>query len=130
MSAREALHTVTGRDKDRLLFQEQDKVAKVLNYADADALMSDIAQAARSVDYLLESTWHRLDHRGKDGLGRFVKKPRTTQVAPGISIAHQEVLINEGFDLAKDPLIGLRAAAVAAQAGLPVSPTTLQKLAQ
>jgi [protein-PII] uridylyltransferase len=130
MSAREVLHTVTGRDKDRLLFQEQDKVAEVLKYADADALMSDIAQAARSVDYLLESTWHRLDHRGKDGLGRFLKKPRTTQVAQGISIAHQEVLIDEGFDLAKDPVIGLRAAAVAAQAGLPVSPITLQKLAQ
>jgi [protein-PII] uridylyltransferase len=92
--------------------------------------MSDIAQAARSVDYLLESTWHRLDHRGKDGLGRFLKKSRITQVAQGISIAHQEVLIDEGFDLAKDPVIGLRAAAVAAQAGLPVSPTTLQKLAQ
>jgi [protein-PII] uridylyltransferase len=130
MSAREALHTVTGRDKDRLLFQEQDKVAEVLKYADADALMSDIAQAARSVDYLLESTWHRLDHRGKDGLGRFLKKPGITQVAQGISIAHQEVQIDEEFDLAKDPLIGLRTAAVAAQAGLPVSPATLQKLAQ
>jgi len=128
-NAREALHLVTGRDKDRLLFQEQDKVAELLKYSDADALMSDIAQAARSVDYLLESTWHRLDHRGKDGLGRFLKKPRTTQVAQGISIAHQEVFIDEDFDLTKDPVIGLRAAAVAAQAGLPVSPTTLQKLA-
>ncbi|MEY2768958.1 MAG: hypothetical protein RL359_594 [Actinomycetota bacterium] len=129
MSAREALHTVTGRDKDRLLFQEQDKVAELLKYVDADALMSEIAQAARSVDYLLESTWYRLDHRGKDGLGRFLKKPRVTQVAQGISIAHQEVQIDSEFDLAKDPIIGLRAAAVAAQAGLPVSPATLQKLA-
>ena len=129
MSAREALHTVTGRDKDRLLFQEQDKVAELLKYSDADSLMSEIAQAARSVDYLLESTWHRLDHRGKDGLGRFLKKPRVTQVAQGISISHQEVQIDNDYDLAKDPLIGLRAAAVAAQAGLPVSPATLQKLA-
>lgn len=129
MNAREALHTITGRDKDRLLFQEQDKVAQLLKYTDADALMSDIAQAARSVEYLLESTWHRFDHRGKDGLGRFLKKPRTTQVAQGISIAHQEVFIDEGFDFTKDPVIGLRAAAIAAQAGLPVSPTTLQKLA-
>ena len=129
MNAREALHTVTGRDKDRLLFQEQDKVAELLKYSDADSLMSDIAHAARSVDYLLESTWHRLDHRGKDGLGRFLKKPRTTQVAQGISIAHQEVYIDEDFDLAKDPVIGLRAAAIAAQAGLPVAPSTLQKLA-
>ena len=49
-NAREALHTVTGRDKDRLLFQEQDKVAELLKYAEADALMSDIAQDAISVD--------------------------------------------------------------------------------
>jgi [protein-PII] uridylyltransferase len=129
-NAREALHTVTSRDKDRLLFQEQDKVAELLKYADADALMSDIAQAARSVDYLLESTWHRFDHRGKDGLGRFLKKTRTTHIAQGISIAHQEVFIDEGFDFDKDPVIGLRAAAIAAQAGLPVSPTSLQALAQ
>ena len=129
-NAREALHTVTSRDKDRLLFQEQDKVAELLKYADADALMSDIAQAARSVDYLLESTWHRFDHRGKDGIGRFLKRSRTTQIAQGISIAHQEVFIDEGFDFDKDPVIGLRAAAIAAQAGLPVSPTSLQALAQ
>ncbi len=31
-NAREALHTVTNRDKDRLLFQEQDKVAELLKY--------------------------------------------------------------------------------------------------
>jgi len=128
MNAREALHEVTGRDKDRLLFQEQDKVAEELNYRDADELMSAIAQAARSVDYLLESTWHRLDHRGKDGFSRFLKRPRSAQVAPGITIAHQEVSITDGFDLAADPVIGIRAAAIAAQAGLPIAPATLQRL--
>ncbi|CAN2206821.1 GlnD UTP,GlnB (protein PII) uridylyltransferase [Candidatus Nanopelagicaceae bacterium] len=128
MSAREALHEVTGRDKDRLLFQEQDKVAENLEYLDADELMSAIAQAARSVDYLLESTWHCLDHRGKDGLGRFLKRPRSTQVAPGITIAHQEVSVIDTYDLAADPVIGIRAAAIAAQAGLPIAPATLQRL--
>ena len=130
MNVREALHIVTGRDKDRLLFQEQDKVSEILNYSDADALMGAVAQAARSVDYLLESTWHRLDHRGKDGLSRFLKKARTTQISPGITIAHQEVSISENFDLASDPAIGIRAAATAAQAGLPVSPSTMQRLMQ
>jgi len=128
MNAREALHEVTGRDKDRLLFQEQDRVAEVLSYRDADELMSAIAQAARSVDYLLESTWHRLDHRGKDGLSRFLKRPRTTQVAPGITIAHQDVSITDSFDLVFDPVIGIRAAATAAQVGLPIAPATLQRL--
>ncbi len=128
MNAREGLHIVTGRDKDRLLFQEQDKVAELLRYQDADELMSAIAQSARSVDYLLESTWHRFEHRGKDGLGRFLKKPRIRQVSPGIAIAHQEVVITEDIDLSLDPVIGIRAAATAAQAGLPISPATLQRL--
>ena len=128
MNVREALHVVTGRDKDRLLFQEQDKVAELLNYADADALMGAVAQAARSVDYLLESTWYRLDHRDKEGISRFLKKPRVTQVSPGIIIAHKEVSISENFDLSSDPAVGIRAAATAAQAGLPISPSTMQRL--
>ena len=128
MSARETLHEITGRDKDRLLFQEQDKVAQALSYRDADELMSAIAQAARSVDYLLESTWHRFDHRSKDGLGRFLKRSRTTQLAPGITVSNQEVSISDSFDLSTDPVIGIRTAAVAAQAGLPISPTTMQRL--
>jgi len=76
-TVRETLHTVSGRDKDRLLFQEQDKVAELLGYSDADALMSDVAQAARSVDYQLDSTWYRLAHKGKDGAGRFLRKVRS-----------------------------------------------------
>jgi [protein-PII] uridylyltransferase len=128
MNVREALHEITNRDKDRLLFQEQDKVADSLNYKDADDLMSAVAQAARSVDYLLETTWHRFDRRSKDGLGRFLKRTRSTQVAPGITVAHQEVSIAEEFDLAADPVIGVRAAAIAAQAGLPISPETMQRL--
>lgn len=130
MNVREALHIVSGRDKDRLLFQEQDKVAEFLDYKDADALMSAVAQAARAVDYLLESTWHSFDHRGKDGLGRFIKRPRTTSIVRGISVAHQEVFINEDFDLQSDPLIGIRLSAIAAQAGLPIAPSTLKRITQ
>lgn len=128
MNVRESLHTVTGKDKDRLLFQEQDKVADLLNFKDADELMGSVAQAARSVDYLLETTWHSLNHRGKDGLGRFLKRPRTTPIAPGISVFSQEVVINSDFDIATDPVIGIRTAAVAAQAGLPIAPSAMKIL--
>jgi [protein-PII] uridylyltransferase len=75
-NVREALHIVSGRDKDKLLFQEQDKVAVHLGFADADALMSEVAQAARSVDYLLDSSWYRIAYKGKDGSGRFLRKVR------------------------------------------------------
>ena len=129
MSVRESLHIVTGRDKDRLLFQEQDKVAEYLEYGDADELMGAVAHAARTVDYLLHSTWHRFEHRGKDGLGQILRKPRTTNISESLSIAHQEIVINHDVDLASDALLGIRTAATAAQTGLPISPESSQRLA-
>jgi [protein-PII] uridylyltransferase len=129
-NVREALHIVSGRDKDKLLFQEQDKVAEYLDYADADALMSDVAQAARSVDYLLDSTWYRYAHKGKDGAGRFLKKVRSTTLSRDISVANREVVIDHNSDFSLDPVIGLRAAASAAQLGLPLSMDSLARLAQ
>ena len=118
---REALHIVSGRSRDRLLFQEQDKIADLLNYRDADVLMGIVAQSARDVDYLMQSTWHRLDHRGKDGLGRILRRPRTTSVGHGISVAHQELVLDADAVSARDPVLGLRAASRAAQLGLPLS---------
>jgi [protein-PII] uridylyltransferase len=118
---RETLHQTSGRNKDRLLFQEQDAVARELGYTDADALMSDVAQAARSVDYLLEFTWHQFGQRNKDGFGRLLRKPRTDIVAKNLNVSQKEIVINPQADLQSDPMIGLRAAATAAQLGLPIS---------
>ena len=120
-NAREALHIVSGRNRDQLLFQEQDKVAEFLNYSDADALMAEIATSARTIDYVIQSMWHRIDHRGKDGLGRFLRKPRVTSVAKNLSVLHQEVILDHDIDFKSDPVLPLRAAATAAQLGLPLS---------
>ncbi len=127
-NVREALHIVSGRDKDKLLFQEQDKVAAHLGFADADVLMSEVAQAARSVDYLLDSTWYRLAHKGKDSAGRFLRKVRSTTLSRDISIANKEVTIDVDADFSLDPTIGLRACAAAAQLGLPISMDSLERL--
>lgn len=120
-TAREALHIVSGRDKDRLLFTEQDKVAAHLGYPDADALMSEVAQAARAVDYLMQMAWHKFHHKGKDGFGRYLRRVRSEVISPGISISNREVVIDPTYDLAADPIIGLRAAATAAQLGMRLS---------
>jgi len=129
-TVREALHTVSGRDKDRLLFSEQDKVAGLLGYSDADLLVSDIAHSARAVDYLMQMALHKLHNRGRDGLGRFLKRVRSTVVGEGISVSNNEVLIDSTADLNGDPFIGLRAAAKAAQLGLPLSFDSLRDYAE
>jgi [protein-PII] uridylyltransferase len=127
-NVRESLHIASGRGKDRLLFQEQDKVAQLLKYADADAMMGDVARAARSVDYLLDYTWHTLEHKGKDGLGRILKRPRVATVAKNVSASNREIVIDPFTSLNEDPVVGLRAAATAAQLGLPLSLDTCTEL--
>ena len=129
-NVRESLHIASGRGKDRLLFQEQDKVAKLLDYPDADAMMSDVARAARSVDYLLNYTWHSLEHKGKDGLGRILKRPRVATVARNVSASNREIIIDPFTSLDDDPVVGLRAAATAAQLGLPLSLDTCTELSE
>jgi [protein-PII] uridylyltransferase len=127
-TVREALHIASGRGKNRLLFQEQDKVAKLLNYKDADSMMSDVARAARSVDYLLDYTWHALEHKGKDGLGRIMRRQRVVSVAKNVSAINREIIIDPLTSYDEDPIVGLRAAATAAQLGLPLSLDTCTDL--
>ena len=127
-NVREALHTASGRGKNRLLFQEQDKVAKILEYKNADAMMGDVARAARSVDYLLDYTWHALEHKGKDGLGRIMRRPRVVTVAKNVSAANREIVIDPFTSFDEDPVVGLRAAATAARLGLPLSLDTCTEL--
>ncbi|MEY2850487.1 MAG: hypothetical protein RJA96_358 [Actinomycetota bacterium] len=129
-NVRESLHIASGRGKDRLLFQEQDKVAELLKYADADAMMGDVARAARSVDYLLDYTWHTLEHKGKDGLGRILKRPRVATVAKNVSASNREIVIDTFTSFNEDPVVGLRAAATAAQLGLPLSLDTCTELSE
>ena len=128
-TVREALHMASGRGKNRLLFQEQDKVAKLLDYKDADTMMSDVARAARSVVYLLDYTWHALEHQSKDGLGRIMRKPRVVNVAKNVSAMNREIIIDSFTSYDEDPIVGLRAAATAAQLGLPLSLDTCTELA-
>ena len=129
-NVREALHIVSGRDRDKLLFQEQDKVASHLGFRDADELMSEVAQAARSVDYLLDSTWYRFAHKGRDGAGRFLRKVRSTSLSRDISVSNKEIVIDVDADFSADPGLGLRAVAAAAQHGLPISMDSLSRISE
>jgi [protein-PII] uridylyltransferase len=117
-NVRDCLHSILSKPRDQLMLTEQDQVAELLKYSDADALMLDIAKAARSVDYVMDLTWHRLD---QSGTKRLFKSKSSAQIAKGLVIVKGEVSIAPAFDITKDPEIGLRAAAAAAQRGLPLS---------
>ena len=126
LSVRDALHTVTNRSRDQLLLTEQDKVAEYLHFADADVLMYEVAKAARAVDYVMELTWHRLDHSPKKS---FFRKSSSQSIGLGISVTADEVTVDDGAELS-DSTLGLRAAALAAQRGLPLSVESCMLLAK
>ena len=130
LKIRDSLHVITASAKDRLYFQEQDKIAQDLDYVDADALMADLAKSARSVDYILSLMLHSVEHRGKDRSGRFMKRIRSTQLSPEITISHQEVALSIDAPVSTDATLAFRVAAAAAQVGLPLSLDTCLRLGE
>ncbi len=130
LKIRDSLHTITGNSKDRLYFQEQDKIAENLGYLDADALMADIAKSARSVDYILSAIWHSVEHQGKDRSGRLLRKIKSTQLSPEILISNQEVVLSDDASVSSDSTLAFKVAAVAAQVGLPLSLDTCLRLGE
>ena len=129
LNIRDALHEVSGRNKDQLFFVEQDKVAELLKFTNADELMAEVARSARTIDFVLELMWHQIDHqKGKNFLK--LKKAKVKSLELGLALESNEVVITDSFNIADDPVIGLRAAATAAQLGVPLSLGSCERLAR
>src|SRR5499433_420141 len=137
LDARHALHEVTGRSSDRLVLQEQDEVARALGLAHADALLSHLAGAGRTIAYALDHSL-RAAERSRPGAspggrprgGRGRGGPQRRPLADGVVEQDGEVVLARPADPAADPVLVLRAAAAAAEAGLALAPRTLARLGQ
>ena len=76
LDARDALHVVTGRGRDRLGLQEHDAVAALLGQPDADTMLSVVGTAARTVSYAIDGTARRAARKpGRDGWPSRPHKP-------------------------------------------------------
>ncbi|MGI8335480.1 [protein-PII] uridylyltransferase [Actinomadura scrupuli] len=124
LDVRHALHEVTGRASDRLVLQEQETIAHALGLLDANVLLRAIAEAARTVTYAADILWRHVD-RFCAPAGRAERRP----LADGVVEQAGEAVLARGTD-ATDPTLVLRVAAAAAQAGLPLAPATVERLAE
>ncbi len=140
LDARDALHLVTGRATDRLSLQEQDQVAAQLGLLDADALLREVYEAARVVAYAGDVTWREVGRvlraraarprlRGLLG-GRGATATTRAPLAEGVVESDGEAVLALAARPDRDAVLALRLAAAAAQAGLPVSPHAVRRLAQ
>ncbi|MEV5578282.1 [protein-PII] uridylyltransferase [Streptomyces parvus] len=141
LDARDALHLTTGRATDRLALQEQDQVAQALGLLDADTLLRQVYEAARTVSYATDVTWREVNRvlRARSarpklrallsgGLGA-KPTPERTPLADGVVEADGEVVLARAARPERDPVLTLRAAAAAAEAGLPLSRHLVRHLA-
>ncbi|WP_244258100.1 [protein-PII] uridylyltransferase [Streptomyces sp. Tu 2975] len=139
LDVRDALHLTTGRATDRLALQEQDQVAAELGLLDADALLRQVYEAARTVSYATDVTWREVSRvlrsravrpRLRAMLGGRPSQPERTPLAEGVVELDGEVVLARTARPERDPVLPLRAAAAAAQSGLPISRHAVRRLGQ
>ncbi|MEU6168398.1 [protein-PII] uridylyltransferase [Streptomyces tanashiensis] len=141
LDARDALHLATGRATDRLALQEQDAVAAGLGLLDADTLLREVYEAARTISYATDVTWREVNRVLKARSARprlrallsrsgAAKPPvERTPLAEGVVEMDGEAVLARGARPERDPVLPLRAAAAAAQSALPISLHAVRRLA-
>ncbi|HEY3881634.1 MAG TPA: [protein-PII] uridylyltransferase [Trebonia sp.] len=133
MDARHVLHEVTGRRLDRLVLEEQDEVARTLGLLDGDALLRQLAGAGRTVAYAVDHAFRQADRAGgRRALGVRMRRGKLERrpLADGVVEQDGEVVLARAASPATDPVLVLRAAAAAAQVGLPLAPRALARLSE
>ncbi|WP_373307068.1 [protein-PII] uridylyltransferase [Streptomyces longisporoflavus] len=139
LDVRDALHLTTGRATDRLALQEQDQVAAELGLLDADTLLREVYEAARTVSYASDVTWREVSRvlrsrsvrprlKAMLGGGKSAAAERSP-LAEGVVEQDGEVVLARAAKPERDPVLPLRAAAAAAQAGLPLSLHAVRRMA-
>ncbi|MER6122945.1 [protein-PII] uridylyltransferase [Streptomyces sp. NPDC001795] len=138
LDVRDALHLTTGRATDRLALQEQDQVAAELGLLDADTLLRQVYEAARVISYASDVTWREVGRvlrsravrpRLRAMLGGGKPAPERSPLAEGVVEQDGEVVLARVARPERDPVLPLRAAAAAAQAGLPLSLHAVRRMA-
>ena len=127
------LHLVAGRAEDRLGFDVQPELARVMGYRDTPAverLMKAYYLKARDVGIITRMLCTRLEmlaaKRAPSGLSRFLPQRRKRLRAPGFVTEAGRLDFENGTIPAADPLALLRLFAIADASGHDLHPAALQ----
>ena len=136
LDVRDGLHTVTGRHGDKLTLQEQPPVAELLDDVDSDVLLRRVSSAGRAIAYVSDEAWYQVGRataskRSLNPVRRLrSSRPERAPLAEGVVVQDGEAVLAVDARPDRDPVLLLRAAAAAAQAGLRLSPYAVERLSK
>jgi [protein-PII] uridylyltransferase len=130
LNVRTELHRVAGRGRDLLLAQHADEIGAALHIGDRFDLARMLSDAARTISFYVDAgirtAANALPRRGFAALRRPARRPLDEGV---IEFAGEVVLARDARP-ERDPGLILRVAAASATTGLPMSGSTLARLAE
>jgi [protein-PII] uridylyltransferase len=131
LDVRGELHRRSPRGSDRLVKQEQIPIAAAFGLDDADELMRRVFDAARTIAYATDEACRRamVASRPPKRWGRRGAGAQRRPLADGVVEHDGEVHLARDADPTGDPVLVLRVAAAAAQAGLPIGVHVAKRLA-
>ncbi len=130
LDVRGELHRRSARGSDRLVKQEHAPVALALGLSDTDDFLRRVFEAGRIVAYATDEACRRADAATRP-VRRWSRRsaPPRRPLADGVVEQDGEVHLAREANPAEDPVLVLRAAAAAAQAGRPLAVHTARRLA-
>ena len=123
MAVRVALHRQMGRAVEVMHLEDQDAVAPLCGYRNADDLVAALSNAARAVAWVGDEVWARI-------ASAKAKSIPDQHLAPGVILHDGEIHLDETVDPSSDPTLLLRVAAAAARHKTRIDRPTLDRLAE
>lgn len=119
------------RRADRLMLEDQERVATALGVASREKLARQVAEAGRTVAWLTEDACRRARSWMSGPGGRRGSADRP--LGPGLVLRDNEVVVPLATDISGPgggPTLPLRAATVSAELGVPIARQTMGRLAE
>ena len=130
LDVRDVVQGVNGRASDRVTPELWGPLAERLGLPDEEASQRHLRALGRRTAHLSRLTWSRVDHLlAPAAPQRRARTPHLESLAPGVAVSGGEVVLDRGADPGRDPVLLLRAAALAAERSLMLAPATVARIA-
>ncbi len=130
LDVRDALHTVAGRASDRIGPDMWGDLAAALGHEDAGGAQRVVREIGRRITHISRLTWRRVEGvlAPRPTRARTTPGPALVPLGGGLAETAGEVVVRRDAPVGSDPVMLLRAAALAAERSLIVSPHTVARL--